>query len=130
MKILLHNRYRTRFLCFVSMSTSRRWPKAKSKLNDGARRLEVANIVNIVEQNECRGKCCTHKVAFKEKGRKYRVHFLLKRNRTKRMFAMLLNDISKHENKFFSFTRMSIKSFDEMLSVIKLSIRNVAVNMR
>ena len=43
---------------------------------------------------------------------------------------MLPNDISKHENKFFSFTRMSIKTFDEMLSVIKLSIRDMAANMR
>jgi hypothetical protein len=45
------------------------------------------------------------------------VHTLLSDRSTKGLFNLFYNDLRKYEDKFFNYLRMSIKSFDELVSV-------------
>lgn len=46
------------------------------------------------------------------------------------MSAIFSNDIRKYGDKFFNFTRMSVKSFGRLLSVIRISITGMGAYMR
>lgn len=43
---------------------------------------------------------------------------------------MLCNGLRKHEEKFFNYCRMSVKSFDELLTLIRQQIEGQNTNFR
>ena len=66
----------------------------------------------------------------RKKKRRFWVHPLLQDRSSKGIFCLLFNDLRKHEEKFFNFTRMSIASFDEPVLHLKDGLRGMDTNMR
>ncbi|PNF20160.1 hypothetical protein B7P43_G00612 [Cryptotermes secundus] len=79
---------------------------------------EIAAIANLYYRTKRRFK------------RKYWVHPLLSSRSTKGMFTTFFIELRTYEEKFFSYTRMSIKSFDELLDRIRPLITGINTTMR
>ena len=58
------------------------------------------------------------------------IHPLLQDQSSKGIFHLLFNDYGLHEETFFSFTRMSIASFDELLLHLKEGFIGTDTKMR
>jgi len=54
--------------------------------------------------------------------RKYWVHPILKTRLSHSLYVTLYPKLREHEEKFFNYFRMSIKSFDDLLEIIKDSL--------
>lgn len=65
-----------------------------------------------------------------KKKNKYWVHPLLQERRSKGLFNIFFSDLRQYEHKFFNYVRMSVKSFDEMLDVLRPLIAGQDTNMR
>lgn len=66
----------------------------------------------------------------KRKSREYWVHPLLQERRSKGMFKLFYEDVRKYPRKFFNYARMSVRSFDELLCLLKPHITGTDTNMR
>lgn len=51
--------------------------------------------------------------------RQYRVHPILYDRMTHSMFITLYPKLRQHDKKFFNYFRMSVKSFDDLLEILK-----------
>lgn len=54
----------------------------------------------------------------KQRKKQYWVHPILSQRLLKGQFYKIYSDLRDHSHKFFSYYRMSIKSFDELLKII------------
>jgi len=54
--------------------------------------------------------------------RKYWVHPILKTRLSHSLYVTLYSKLREHEETFFNYFRMSIKSFDDLLEIIKDSL--------
>ncbi|KAL4153406.1 hypothetical protein QTP88_001239 [Uroleucon formosanum] len=88
------------------------------------------NIKMEVEELACVAYLCSKVVRKRKKKRKFWVHPLLSDRSTKGLFNLFYNDLRKHEDKFFNYLRMSIKSFDELLELLQQDLTGQQTNMR
>ena len=58
----------------------------------------------------------------KKQRKKYWVHPYLQTRDESKHFAIFFEELKKYEDKFFGFTRMSIKTFEELLDILKTFI--------
>ena len=66
----------------------------------------------------------------KRKSKECWVHPLLQERRLKGMFKIFYEDVRKYPRNFFNYARMSVRSFDELLCLLKLHITGTDTNMR
>ncbi|KAJ8714364.1 hypothetical protein PYW07_002589 [Mythimna separata] len=55
----------------------------------------------------------------KKQRKKYWVHPYLQTRDEGKHFAIFFEELKKYEDKFFGFTRMSIKTFEELLNILE-----------
>lgn len=65
-----------------------------------------------------------------KKKKKYWVHPLLSQRHQKGLFCHLVSDLRKNETKFFQYFRMSINSYDELLTLLQERLRRQDTVMR
>ncbi|KAJ8710016.1 hypothetical protein PYW07_009382 [Mythimna separata] len=61
----------------------------------------------------------TRYVKKKKQRKKYWVHPYLQTRDESKHFAIFFEELKKYEDKFFGFTRMSIKTFEELLNILE-----------
>ncbi|KDR11682.1 hypothetical protein L798_14566, partial [Zootermopsis nevadensis] len=66
----------------------------------------------------------------KKRNRRYWIHPMFLERSTKGAFHLLYDDLRKHDEKFFNYTRMSVKSFDQLLQLIREEIGGTDTNFR
>jgi hypothetical protein len=66
----------------------------------------------------------------KKKNRQYWIHPMLLEHSTNGAFHLLCDDLHKHDEKFFSYTRMSMKYFDQLLQLIREETEGMDTNFR
>ncbi|KAL4126514.1 hypothetical protein QTP88_010736 [Uroleucon formosanum] len=92
--------------------------------------FDKIHIKMEVEELACVAYLCSKVVRKRKKKRKFWVHPLLSDRSTKGLFNLFYNDLRKHEDKFFNYLRMSIKSFDELLELLQQDLTGQQTNMR
>lgn len=66
----------------------------------------------------------------KKQNRRYWIHPMFMERSTKGAFHLLYDDLRKHDEKFFSYTRVSVTSFDQLLQLIREEIEGMDTNFR
>ncbi|PIO33409.1 hypothetical protein AB205_0088680, partial [Aquarana catesbeiana] len=58
------------------------------------------------------------------------IHPIIAQREGRGQFGVLYNDLHAHEDKFFNYTRMSIKSFDELLALLSSHLERQNTSFR
>ena len=66
----------------------------------------------------------------KQQQRQHWIHPILRDRLTHGMFITLYPSLREHDKKFFNYLRMSVKSFDDLLEIIKEDISSSNTMMR
>ncbi|PIO27983.1 hypothetical protein AB205_0187480, partial [Aquarana catesbeiana] len=67
-----------------------------------------------------------------QRRRKHRfwIHPIIAQREVRGQFGVLYNDLRAHEDKFFNYTRMSIRSFDELLALLSSHLERQNTSFR
>ncbi|PIO22830.1 hypothetical protein AB205_0168120, partial [Aquarana catesbeiana] len=58
------------------------------------------------------------------------IHPIVAQREVRGQFGALYNDLHAHEDKFFNYTRMSIRSFDELLALLSSHLERQNTSFR
>ncbi|PIO32461.1 hypothetical protein AB205_0197140, partial [Aquarana catesbeiana] len=58
------------------------------------------------------------------------IHPIIAQREVRGQFGVLYNDLRAHEDKFFNYTRMSIRSFDELLALLSSHLERQNTSFR
>ncbi|PIN97952.1 hypothetical protein AB205_0155820, partial [Aquarana catesbeiana] len=58
------------------------------------------------------------------------IHPIIAQREGRGQFGVLYNDVRAHEDKFFNYTRMSIRSFDELLALLSSHLEQQNTSFR